>query len=473
MTLASGGVYEFGPFRLDVGERRLVRDGDAVTLRGKVFDTLCVLVEHAGRLLTKTELMQAVWPDANVEENNLNHNISVLRRALGEHATGQQYVETVPRVGYRFVAPVTGGADGQARPRPAPPAAPAQSLRQEIRFATTSDGVRIAYSSVGSGVPLVKAANWLNHLEYEWESPVWRHWVHEIASHRRLVRYDERGCGLSDWQVPEQSFESWVRDLETIVDALDLEPFDLLGISQGGPVAVTYAVRHPERVRRLVLFGTYARGWRHRNDPRTLEAREAITKLVRLGWGQNNPAFRQIFATRFIPDGGPAEMDWFNDLQRVSVSPENAARFMDDFAQIDVRSILRDIRTPTLVLHCQGDAVVPFDEGRLLAAGIPGARFVPLPSRNHLLLDSEPAWRTLVEGAVRAAPEPEPPVARLGTRLADPPRGAGEVSRVGPVKRQRPAGLASDGPSTSLVVRAFRPAARYVATGLKARRLLR
>lgn len=389
-------TYQFGPFRLEPAERRLTRDGQAIALRTKVFDTLRVLVEHSGRLLTKHELMQAIWPDTSVEENNLNHNISTLRRALDEQATGQRYIETVPRVGYRFVADVSDATDSVPIPVPAPPAAPEQSLRQEIRFGTTTDGVRIAYSTVGSGTPLVKAANWLNHLEYEWESPVWRHWIHEIARRHVLVRYDERGCGLSDWHVPELTFESWVRDLETVVDALGLERFALLGISQGGPVASAYAARHPDRVSHLILYGTYSRGWAYRGDPAVLEAREALMKLVRLGWGANNQAFAQIFSNRFIPDGGPEQVRWFNDLLRVSVSPENAGRFMESFAHLDVRHILPGVKVPTTVLHCQGDVVVPFDEGRLLAAAIPGARFVPIPSRNHLLLDNEPGWQVLL-----------------------------------------------------------------------------
>jgi pimeloyl-ACP methyl ester carboxylesterase/DNA-binding winged helix-turn-helix (wHTH) protein len=393
MTSTSSPTYQFGPFVLEVRERRLLRDGNLVPLRTKVFDTLRLLVEHAGRLLTKNELMQSLWPDTVVEDNNLNHNISALRRALGEQVTGQSFIETVPRVGYRFVADVLCCGEAATGLAPAPPAAPQKTLRQEIRFATASDGVRIAYSAVGRGLPLVKAANWLNHLEYEWESPVWRHWIHEISRRHTFVRYDERGCGLSDWQVPELSFEAWIRDLETVVDALGLEQFDLLGISQGGPIACAYAARHPDRVRRLVLYGTYARGWAFRGDPAALEAREAIIKLVRLGWGRHNPGFQQMFSTRFIPDAGPEQMEWFNELQRVSVSPENAARFMEDFARLDVRGILGSVKVPALVMHARGDLVVPFDEGRLLAAGLPGARFVPLPSRNHLVLENEPAWQ--------------------------------------------------------------------------------
>jgi DNA-binding winged helix-turn-helix (wHTH) protein/pimeloyl-ACP methyl ester carboxylesterase len=385
-------VYEFGGFRLEIDERRLLNEGRPVPLRTKVFDTLRVLIEHSGRLLTKDELMRSIWPNTVVEENNLNHNISVLRRALGEEATGQGFIETIPRVGYRFVADVKRfGADAAVHV-PAPAAPPAESLRQTIRFGTANDGARIAYSTVGSGTPFVKAANWLNHLEFEWESPVWKHWIDAISSHHTFVRYDERGCGLSDWKVPEFSFDAWVRDLETVVDATTREPFALLGISQGGAVAIDYATRHPERVSHLILYGSYARGWRYRGDPEAIEAHQALIDLFRLGWGKNNPAFRQIFTTRFIPDAGPEEMGWFDDLQRVSVSPENAARFMEEFARADVRPLLAGVKVPTLVLHCQHDGVVPFNEGRLLAAEIPNARFVPLPSRNHLILEHEPAW---------------------------------------------------------------------------------
>jgi pimeloyl-ACP methyl ester carboxylesterase len=265
-------------------------------------------------------------------------------------------------------------------------------LRQEIRFCTSGDGTRIAYSTVGTGPPLAKAANWLSHIEYEWDSPVWKHWIGELSQRHLLVRWDERGCGLSDWNVEDISLDAWVRDQEAVVEALNLDRFALLGISQGGAVAAAYAARHPERVSHLVLCGAYARGWRHRGNAREIEARTALVNLTRLGWGQNNPAFRQLFTTRFIPDAGAAEMEWFNDLQRVSSSPENAARLMDGFSRLDVRPLLADIKAPTIVFHSRHDNVVSFDEGRLLAAGIQGSTFVPLPSRNHLLLEREPAW---------------------------------------------------------------------------------
>jgi pimeloyl-ACP methyl ester carboxylesterase len=274
----------------------------------KVFDTLRVLVEHSGRLLTKHELMDSIWPDAAVEENNLNHNISTLRRALGEQATGQRYIETVPRVGYRFVAAVTSARGVASALAPAPPAAAQRSLRQEIRFCTASDGTRIAYSTVGNGPPLVKAANFLNHLEYEWESPVWKHWIHEISRRHLFVRYDERGCGLSDWQIPDLSFDAWVRDLETVVDALGTDRFDLLGISQGGAVAAAYAAKHPERVRHLILFGAFECGWQVRGDARAIDEWTALITLLRLGWGRNNPVFRRPSAGfRFAGERGAVD----------------------------------------------------------------------------------------------------------------------------------------------------------------------
>jgi len=393
MPAANSPTFEFGPFRLEIGERRLMRDGEVVPLRTKVFDTLQVLVEHSGRLLTKRELMEHLWPDAVVEENNLTHNISTLRRALGEEPTGQHFIETVPRVGYRFVAQVSGSTTAIAASSVVPE--PSRTLRQEIRFCTAIDGARIAYSTTGSGVAFVKAANWLNHLEFEWESPVWKHWLGTISRHHTCVRYDERGCGLSDWQVDDLSFQSWVQDLETVVDRLAIDNFVLLGISQGAAVAATYAARHPGRVSRLVLFGGFARGWRHWEDREADEARTALVQLLRLGWGSNQ-AFQQVFTNMFIPDAGPEQVEWFNDLQRLSTSPENAARMMEEFARIDVRGVLGDVKTPTMVFHSDADLVIPFHEGRLLAAGIPGARFVPLPSRNHLVLEHEAAWQVLV-----------------------------------------------------------------------------
>jgi serine/threonine protein kinase/pimeloyl-ACP methyl ester carboxylesterase len=273
---------------------------------------------------------------------------------------------------------------------------------QQIRFCTSSDGVGIAYATIGSGPPLVKAANWLSHLEVDGKSPVWRHWIRELSRHNTLVRYDERGCGLSDWNVEDFSLEAWVRDLEAVVDALQLERFPLLGISQGGSIAIAYATRHPERVSHLILYGSYVRGVSHRElSDQDRDERELLLRLIRVGWGKDHPAFRQVFTSLFIPDGTTEQMQWFNELQRVSATPETAARMCAGFFELDVRALAPQVRAPTLVLHDTGDMRVPFAEGRLVASLIPGARFVPIESRNHLILESEPGWPRFV-GEVRS-----------------------------------------------------------------------
>jgi pimeloyl-ACP methyl ester carboxylesterase/DNA-binding winged helix-turn-helix (wHTH) protein len=386
------GAYRFGPFQLDTRERRLSRGCDVIPLRLKVFDTLRVLVENAGRLVTKQELLDSIWPETTVEENNLNHNVSVLRKALGEKATGQQYIETVPRVGYRFAAAVE-----PAEPRAQDAVASAEKARQDIRFCATSDGVRLAYATIGSGPPLVKASNWLTHLDYEWGSPIWRHWWSALSLHHRVLRYDERGNGMSQRDVHDVSFDTWVDDLETVVDAAGLDRFPLLGISRGGPIAIAYAVKHPERVTHLVLYGAFAAGLNHVGKPHELEGRRALVSLMRLGWGLNNPAFCRLFTCRFIPEATPEHEQWFDELQRVSTSPANAAHLMEVDDNIDVRPLLARVTTPTLVIHCDRDRVVRPDKGRDIAAAIPNSRYVSLPSANHLMMEEEPAWTMFLE----------------------------------------------------------------------------
>jgi pimeloyl-ACP methyl ester carboxylesterase len=283
-----------------------------------------------------------------------------------------------------------------APPIPAPSRGeplPAELLRrQTIGFCEAADGVRIAYATVGEGPPLVKAANWLNHLELDWESPIWGKTFRRLAAERTFIRYDERGNGLSDWDVAEISFEAFVRDLETVVDALGLDRFPLLGMSQGCAVSIEYAVRHPERVTGLILIGGYAAGWRIGSSPDERERREAVMTLTRLGWGTNNAAYRHIFSQTFMPDGTPDELAWFDEFQRQTTSAENAVRFQDAFGDIDVRHRLPLVRAPTLVLHARHDQRITLDQGRELAIGIGNARFVPLQSRSHIILGHEPAW---------------------------------------------------------------------------------
>jgi len=268
--------------------------------------------------------------------------------------------------------------------------------QQRIRYLRASDGVRVAWAEAGSGPALVKASNWLSHLEYDWQSPIWKHWMGFLSGGFRFIRYDERGCGMTDREVSDISFDRSVEDLESVVEAAAPGgPFALLGMSQGASVCVAYAVRHPERVSRLVLYGGYARGWFHRPDVRGRKEYEAIIELTRHGWGRDNPAFRQLFTSRFVPEGTHEQLEWWNDLCRKTATPEMSAALLEERGQIEVTGILRDVRAPTLVVHSREDAVVPIAEGRLLAAEIPGAEFIELDSRNHVLLEHEPAWRRI------------------------------------------------------------------------------
>ncbi len=273
-------------------------------------------------------------------------------------------------------------------------------MDQQIRFCTAPDGVRIAYATVGSGPPLVKSANWLSHLEFDWRSPVWRHWLESLSAERRLIRYDGRGCGLSDWDAEDISFDAMVSDLEAVIDALGLDRFALFGMSQGGPIAGTYAVRHPEKVTHLILYGSFALG-RAKRGAASREELETQLALTKYGWGKDDPSYRQVFTTQMMPEATREQMRWFNDLQRVTASPENAIRLQTAMAHIDVTDLLPRISVPTLVLHCQDDARVPFEEGRRMAALIPNARFVPLEGQNHLPQPEDPCWEPIIAEVCR------------------------------------------------------------------------
>ena len=292
---------------------------------------------------------------------------------------------------FAIVAQGTGSETRVAAPDPL-------ELPQEVRFCTAPDGVQLAYSKIGQGPPLMKTGNWMTHLEFDLESPIWRHLYRELARNHTVIRYDARGNGLSDRTVDEISFQAFVQDLETVVNAAGLERFALFGISQGCAVAIDYTVRHPERVSHLVLYGGYAVGrLKQARSAAQKEEEAAMLSLMRLGWGKDNPSYRQLFTSQFIPGGTKEQADWFNELQRISVSGEMAARISEVTGAADVSDLLSRVSVPTLVLHARDDARVPFETGRRMAAGIPGARFVALSGRNHLFLETEPAFGQFLE----------------------------------------------------------------------------
>lgn len=381
-------ILRFEDCELDTGRYELRRGGEAVPVEPQVFDLLRILIENRDRIVTKDELFAEVWEGRIVSDATLNSRINAARKAIGDNGTDQRLIRTAPRRGFRFVGEVAGG---EAEP---PKLLSPLALRQEVQFCTSAGGVGLAYSSVGEGMPLVKAANWLNHLEYDWESPLWHETLERLATGRRLVRYDERGTGLSDWDVDDISFDAFVRDLETVVDAAGLDRFDLFGMSQGCAVSIAYAVRHPERVSRLVLLGGYAQGRETRGD---VEGAAALRTLIRQGWGDDRSALLPAFSALFLPEGSAEQVRALTELQRRSTTAENAVRIRDANDKIDVTALMSKVTAPTLVLHIRHDSVAPLEQGRLIASSIPGARFVSLEGDSHFLLPGLPAWDRCME----------------------------------------------------------------------------
>jgi pimeloyl-ACP methyl ester carboxylesterase/DNA-binding CsgD family transcriptional regulator len=278
-----------------------------------------------------------------------------------------------------------------------PPISQRRKAEQRVYFTRSFDGTRLAYAIAGNGPPLVKAANYMSHQEYDWDSPVWFHWLEELTHEHTLITSDERGSGLSDWDAEDVSFEAWVRDLEAVVDAAGVRQFPLFGMSQGGAVAVAYAALHPEKVSHLIVHGGYARGWLNRDlTAEQIEEERLMISLMRVGWGRENPAFRQVFAMQLFPQAPAEQIHALEAQMRISVSPENAVRLESEMHRIDVRQLATQIEVPSLILHSRGDEAVPFNEGRLLASLIPNAQFVALESTNHLLTEHEPAWQKFV-----------------------------------------------------------------------------
>jgi pimeloyl-ACP methyl ester carboxylesterase len=351
-----------------------------------VFDLIEYLIRNRDHVVSKDDLLAAVWKGRIVSESVLTTRINAARGALGDSGQVQRLIKTLPRKGFRFVGAVD--ERGMA-------IAPERSRAQKVTFCRTTDGFNLAMARVGQGPTLVRATTWLNHLEYEWDDPIRGPLLHFLAARHDLIRYDGRGNGLSDRNVSELSLATFERDLEAVVAAQKLERYALFGVSQGGATAIAHAVRYPERVTKLVIYGSYARGRAKRGSTKEAEVSEAYITLMRHGWGDDNSTFIQNFSRLFAPNATADQIRAFAKMQRLATSPENAVRLRAALDQIDVSDLLPRVSVPTLVIHARRDQTSPFDEGRQLAACIPNARFVSLESDNHMPMPSDPEWQKL------------------------------------------------------------------------------
>ncbi|WP_329531981.1 alpha/beta hydrolase [Streptomyces sp. NBC_01450] len=390
-----GAVYRFGQYALDADRRRLSRGGQQVDVDPRALELLCLLVEHRDRVVSEDELRDRMGRGRTVSETTLATWLRTARLAIGDSDTGQQLIRTVSPHSHQFVATTTVVPGTPLSP---PGAAPVTEADHEvIRFCRSVDGTRIAYALTGEGPPLVKTANWLTHLDLDRTNPMWAHWFDGLTRGRQLIRYDERGCGLSEWTVPSFTLDDLVDDLDSVVDAAGLDRFPLLGVSQGGAVAVAYAARRPERVSHLILTSAYARGLQIRaGSDAERDAAEVDLNIARAGWRSQDSSFLRYFASQFLADATPAEWDAFAAYQRQTTSPANGLRFLEEFTRIDVSGIARDVICPTLIIHARDDARVPVAQALELATLIPDSRLILLESRNHLFTADDPAWPTFL-----------------------------------------------------------------------------
>lgn len=383
--------YRFEDAELDTDRFALHVRGESVPVEPQVFEVLAHLVRHRDRLVSRSELLDTVWGSRFVTDAALASRIAAARAAIGDDGRSQRCIRTVHGRGLQFVADVE-----ELVPAPDVRADTARTEvpRQRVRFVTAPDGMRLAVATVGSGVPLVKAANWLTHVEEDPRSPVWQHWLAGLGTRFAYTRYDARGCGLSDRDLGDSDLtdpDTWVHDLEAVADDVGADRFVLLGMSQGCVPALAYAVRHPERVAHLVLYGGYSRGMALRGEESAAQS-QTLLQLIRGGWGGSNPAFRTVFTLTFLPEATSEQMRWYDDLQRSCASVDNAARLESAFHHVDLSALAARVAVPTTVVHVRDDRATPHAEGRRLASLVPGAELVTLEGSNHVLTGDEPAW---------------------------------------------------------------------------------
>ena len=392
-------AFVFGDRTLDTQRRELRAGASLVPIEPLVFDLLDFLIRNRDRVVSKDDLLAGVWRGRIVSDSAIAARINAARRAIGDSGEQQSWIRTIARKGFRFVGDVREEDDLRAltegTEQPDNRVANRVSRSQEITFCRTKDGVNLAVACAGQGMPVVRPCRWFTHVEHEWHNPFRADLYHFLADHFRLIRYDGRCNGLSDWDVADVSFKALQQDLDTVVDALGLRSYALLGISQGSSLSIAHAVRYPERVSKMVLHGGYALGWSKRAPRKGLDVKTFLT-LMREGWGDEHSAFQKMLCTGMLPNASTEMIHWLAELQHAASSPENTVRLRSTFDEIDVVDLLPKVSMPTLVLHCRHDNLVPFEEGRRIATLIPNARFVTLESQNHVPLPDEPAWQNFI-----------------------------------------------------------------------------
>jgi len=383
-------AYEFANCLIDPDKHLFVCDGQPVHLEPQVFDLLFILADRKGLLVSKEDLVETVWQGLSVSDATISARINAARKAVGDTGRAQAIIKTVHGRGFQLNVEV------KAASAPAQTPDLARSDTQNIKFAPSAHGAKIAFSRSGDGPPLVRVAHWLSHLELDWQSPVWRPLIDALDGKNTLYRYDQRGTGLSSRDLEDADLDAFTDDLKAVADANDLERFPIFAASQAVPVALHFTRKYPERVSGLVLYGGFVRGRALREAVQGDIDEETVLSLIRAGWGKANSPFVNAFSTLFMPDATPAQLADFVKMQIETVSPENAARLRQIVDRFDVSNDLASIRSPALVIHALSDAVQPVNQGRILASEIEGARYVSLESRNHVPLPQEETWAIMM-----------------------------------------------------------------------------
>lgn len=382
--------YQFADCILDVERHELSLSGQPVALEPQVFDLIHLLVRNAGNLVSQDEILNEIWGGRVISDSALSSRVNAARKAVGDSGREQRIIKTIPRRGFQLIIPVESESTADTGVAPQP------EIRQTVRYTTSHDGTVLAYAISGSGPKVMRAGHFLTHLEKDWHSPVWRPYLDAIGSHHTVIRYDQRGTGLSDRELRAPTLENYVADLKAVADAAGLERFPLIGTSQGVPIAIHFAANNPERVSRLILYGGFALGRMLRDSDDVADEANALLTLIRAGWGKPESGFMVAFTSVFCPGASHEEIANLVDIQLASTTPDNAARIRGAFDRFSVIDLLEKVRAPTLVIHARNDSLHPVSQGQLLASKIPDAEFLEVESSNHIALPSDPVFQEIV-----------------------------------------------------------------------------